>query len=64
MWLNEDEEIFEAVYQELEDYYYTVDSEVMFYDVKDEMTQLVRNKLGMDEIDAYEFVCKWFDNRH
>ena len=62
--MTEDDEVFEMMKNKLEDYYYTVSGDTMFYDFEEEMTAMVVNTLGMEKNEAYKFVCSWMDNRH
>lgn len=54
----------EETKQMLDNYYYEVDHETMFYDIEEEMMQIVVNQLHLPQAEAYKFVCDWFDNRH
>lgn len=62
--MNEDEEVFEEIYTQLDEYYETIDPSVHFYEIEDDMTRLVVNALGMEDIEAIKFVNTWFNNRH
>ena len=54
----------EETKQMLESHYYFTDPKVMFYEIKDEMVQIVRDNLSLPKDEAYKFVCTWLDNRH
>ena len=60
----EDDEIFEEVFRQMDEFYETVGYGVPFYDIKEDLTHMVVGALGMGQEEAYEFVCTWFDNKH
>jgi hypothetical protein len=60
----EDKEIFEEMYYELDEYWYHVAPASLWIDIQDDMVQMVVNRLGMGNPEAYHFVYDWFDKRH
>ena len=61
---SEDYEVMNDVYNQLEEHYYNIDPQTMFYDIEDELMGVVMNLLCVDENGAYKIVRNWYENRH